>query len=55
MKIGDVSRRRRLSDPVRMRWYAHHRSIRFARRMMQAQVMVVLSRSSGASGGCMTQ
>jgi hypothetical protein len=34
MKIGDVSRRRRLADPVRLRWYAHHRSVRFSRRMM---------------------
>ena len=34
MKIGDVSRRRRLSDPVRMRWYAYHRAVRFARRML---------------------
>jgi hypothetical protein len=33
MKIGDVSRARRLSDPTRRRWYAHHRAIRFARRM----------------------
>jgi hypothetical protein len=33
MKIGDVSRARRFSDPARQRWYAHHRAIRFARRM----------------------
>jgi hypothetical protein len=33
MKIGDVSRARRFSDPARRRWYAHHRAIRFARRM----------------------
>jgi len=34
MKIGDVSRRRRFADPVRLRWYAYHRAIRFSRRMM---------------------
>lgn len=34
MKIGDVSRRRRLADPARMRWYAHHRAVRFSRRML---------------------
>jgi hypothetical protein len=33
MRIGDVSRHRRLSDPVRRRWYAHYRAVRFARRM----------------------
>ena len=33
MRIGDVSRHRRKSDPVRRRWYAHHRAVRFARRM----------------------
>ena len=33
MKIGDVSRRRRLSDPARRRWYAYHRAVRFALRM----------------------
>jgi hypothetical protein len=33
MKIGDVSRHRRISDPARRRWYAHHRAVRFARRM----------------------
>jgi hypothetical protein len=33
MRIGDVSRQRRWSDPVRRRWYAHHRAVRFARRM----------------------
>jgi len=35
MKIGDVSRRRRFADPVRLRWYARHRAVRFARRMLQ--------------------
>ena len=34
MRIGDVSRRRRFADPVRMRWYAHYRCVRFSRRMM---------------------
>jgi hypothetical protein len=33
MKTGDVSRARRLADPVRLRWYAYHRCVRFARRM----------------------
>lgn len=33
MKVGDVSRRRRFGSLARMRWYAHHRSVRFARRM----------------------
>ena len=33
MKVGDVSRQRRLTDPARRRWYAHHRCVRFARRM----------------------
>jgi hypothetical protein len=37
MKIGDVSRRRRLADPVRMRWYAHHRLVRFSRRCLLGQ------------------
>ena len=36
MRIGDVSRRRRFADPARMRWYAHYRCVRFARRMMRA-------------------
>lgn len=33
MKIGDVSRPRRFADPARLRWYAHHRAVRFAFRM----------------------
>ena len=33
MKIGDVSRPRRFADPARLRWYAYHRAVRFARRM----------------------
>jgi hypothetical protein len=37
MKVGDVSRRRRLVDPVRLRWYAQHRARRFARRMTQVR------------------
>jgi hypothetical protein len=33
MREGDVSRRRRLIGPVaRLRWYAHYRALRFARR-----------------------
>ena len=33
MRKGDVSRRRRLIGPVaKLRWYAHHRALRFARR-----------------------
>jgi hypothetical protein len=33
MRKGDVSRRRRLIGPVaKLRWYAQHRSLRFARR-----------------------
>ena len=40
MKIGDVSRRRRFSDPARMRWYAHHRCVRFSRRMMLTSVAI---------------
>jgi len=31
-KVGDVSRRRRLADRARQRWYARHRAVRFARR-----------------------
>jgi hypothetical protein len=40
MKTGDVSRRRRLADPARMRWYAHHRTVRFSRRCLRVQVAV---------------
>lgn len=36
MRIGDVSRPRRFADPARLRWYAHHRAVRFARRMGRA-------------------
>jgi hypothetical protein len=36
MKIGDVSRPRRFADPIRLRWYAYHRAVRFALRMRQA-------------------
>ena len=38
MKIGDVSRRRRFADAARQRWYAHHRTVRFSRRCLQAEV-----------------
>jgi hypothetical protein len=32
-KVGDVSRRRRVfGGEARMRWYARHRAMRFARR-----------------------
>ena len=37
MRIGDVSRPRRFANPARLRWYALHRSIRFASRMMRAE------------------
>jgi hypothetical protein len=42
MKVGDVSRRRRFADPVRLRWYALHRARRFARRMARVGAEVVL-------------
>jgi hypothetical protein len=54
MRIGDVSRRRRLADPARMRWYAHYRSVRFSRRMMQAAVLAA-ARPVGAQGACVAQ
>jgi hypothetical protein len=34
MRVGDVSRPRRLADPARLRWYAYHRAVRFARRVL---------------------
>ncbi len=37
MKIGDVSRSRRFANPARLRWYAFHRSVRFALRMMKGE------------------
>jgi len=37
MKIGDVSRPRRFADPARLRWYAYHRAVRFARRMQSGR------------------
>jgi hypothetical protein len=56
MRIGDVSRRRRFSDPVRMRWYAHHRCVRFSRRLMQVQIPVVVSlRPATTQAGCLAQ
>jgi hypothetical protein len=39
MKIGDVSRSRRFANPARQRWYAYHRSVRFALRMLQTEVV----------------
>lgn len=33
MRVGDVSRGRRFSDPARLRWYACYRTLRFAMRM----------------------
>ena len=36
MRIGDVSRARRFANPARLRWYAFHRSVRFAMRMMKS-------------------
>jgi hypothetical protein len=35
MRIGDASRARRFANPARLRWYAFHRSVRFALRMMK--------------------
>ena len=35
MRIGDVSRARRFANPARLRWYAFHRSVRFALRMLR--------------------
>lgn len=32
-KQGDVSRRRRLSSPARIAWYAKYRQLRLARRL----------------------
>ena len=37
MRVGDVSRARRFANPARLRWYAFHRSVRFALRMMKAE------------------
>ena len=37
MRIGDVSRPRRFANPARLRWYAFHRSVRFALRMMKGE------------------
>jgi hypothetical protein len=37
MRLGDVSRARRFSNPARLRWYAFHRSVRFALRMMRTE------------------
>jgi hypothetical protein len=39
MKIGDVSRARRFANPARQRWYAYHRSVRFALRMLQTEAV----------------
>lgn len=39
MKIGDASRARRFADPFRQRWYAFHRSVRFATRMRGERVL----------------
>jgi len=36
MRIGDVSRARRFANPARLRWYAFHRSVRFALRMLRS-------------------
>jgi hypothetical protein len=51
MKIGDVSRRRRLADPARVRWYAHHRAVRFARRMARAAGLAYSARFPQCLGG----
>jgi hypothetical protein len=47
MKIGDVSRHRRWSDPARRRWYAHHRAVRFARRMRRGATGLVTPPATG--------
>jgi hypothetical protein len=43
MKVGDVSRQRRFADPVRQRWYAYHRAVRFAVRMGQAPSLALIN------------
>jgi hypothetical protein len=43
MRIGDVSRSRRFADPVRQRWYAHHRARRFAERMRRGETGCLLA------------
>src|SRR5262249_37215465 len=50
MKVGDVSRRRRLADPVRLRWYAKYRALRFARRMLRAQLEAATPASCESAG-----
>jgi hypothetical protein len=50
IKVGDVSRRRRLADPARQRWYAHYRAVRFARRMLHETVPCVLLRQAVSVG-----
>jgi hypothetical protein len=37
MRIGDVSRPRRFANLARQRWYAYHRSVRFAMRMLRPE------------------
>jgi hypothetical protein len=37
MRIGDVSRPRRFANAARQRWYAYHRSVRFALRMLRCE------------------
>jgi hypothetical protein len=49
MKIGDVSRHRRWSDPARRRWYAYHRAVRFARRMRSEAPGQIARPASGAA------
>ena len=52
MKIGDVSRRRRFADPARLRWYAYHRAVRFARRMSRGPLagLTRLAPRAGTAG-----
>jgi hypothetical protein len=50
MKVGDVSRPRRLADPVRLRWYAYHRAVRFARRMLGLRPFSLPRRSPSGKG-----
>jgi hypothetical protein len=50
MRIGDVSRARRFANPARLRWYAFHRSVRFAMRMMQSLETAPMDYKVGPTG-----
>jgi hypothetical protein len=47
MRIGDVSRQRRFADPARQRWYAYHRALRFALRMLRGDLKIVPLEAQG--------